>query len=174
MACTQCGVERECGSLTPAADPGPLPALRCQLQTTFGGVDAPDAEKGNCFSAALASLLAVPLSTVPNFMTAGPGGEWYVAANEWLLARGLVLCCFECDPFGALPERAYRNAPLIASGMGPRGHRHSVLWLAGELLHDPHPSGAGLVGEPDVYDVLAVVDIDAAARFIACARSGRG
>lgn len=87
--------------------------LRRQQQTTFGGADAPDAEKGNCYSVALACLLAVPLAAIPNFMTAGPGGEWYVAANKWLL-----------------------------------------------------------VGEPDEYDVLAVVDIDAAARFVAHARSG--
>lgn len=146
--------------------------LRRQHQTTFGGAEAPDAEKGNCFSAALASLLAVPLSAIPNFMTAGPGGEWYVAASVWLSKRGMALCCFEQDPFGALPERAYSHARLIASGMGPRGHRHSVVWRAGELFHDPHPSGAGLVGAPDEYDVLVITDIDEAARFVQEARAG--
>ena len=32
----------------------------------------------------------------------------------------------------------------IASGPGPRGLQHSVIYSNGTLVHDPHPSGEGL------------------------------
>lgn len=38
---------------------------------------------------------------------------------------------------------------VIAAGMSPRGVRHCVLWQRGAMIHDPHPSRAGLAEAPD-------------------------
>lgn len=45
-------------------------------QTTFG-------KEGNCFAASLASVLELPLDSVPNFCVAYPS-DWFAKTNEWL------------------------------------------------------------------------------------------
>ena len=45
---------------------------------------------------------------------------------------------------------------VIACGQSPRGttkeHRHAVVWC-NEIIHDPHPSRDGLVGDPEFYTI---------------------
>lgn len=96
---------------------------------------------GNCFSAAVASILELPLTDVPFFMT---GDDWYVGFQAWLLARGLV-----ADYYPAYRERP--DGYAILSGLSPRyeGVYHSVVALDGVLVHDPHPSRAGLLSTLD-------------------------
>lgn len=43
---------------------------------------------------------------------------------------------------------AWIGGAVIARGKSPREKAHAVLWDDDGLLHDPHPSRAGLVGEP--------------------------
>lgn len=51
----------------------------------------------------------------------------------------------------------YRNAIVVAGGPGPRGCDHAVLYRDGSMLHDPHPSRAGLLS---VEDVTILIPID--------------
>lgn len=127
-------------------------------QTIFGdGTEG--ATPGNCMQTAVASLLDLPLDDVPHFV-AEPIETWWTEFLDWIFARGLRLTMFE-DRFDEIEQ--YRGgdlitAPLslapadrlaIANGMTERGFRHSVLWQHGALVHDPHPSGAGLLDGPD-------------------------
>ena len=139
--------------------------MRLQHQTTFGGVDAPLAERGNCYATCIASLLAVDVKDVPNFCARHE--SWYEDTNRWLASWGLAVLCFPFDPFLTVPEQR-QDIILIASGPGPRGHRHSVLWRGGRLFHDPHPSSLGLLSA-DEFDLLVVADPDRLAD-----RLGRG
>lgn len=126
------------------------------IQTIFG--DGSDGSlPGNCFQTAVASSLDLPLEDVPHFVAMQ---DWWLGVVQWVETTGRVLTRYEPQfkhsvDYGAVRIAPIAHAPLdkvlIASGQGPRGYRHAVLWLGGKLLHDPHPSGDGLVGEPEDY-----------------------
>lgn len=123
-------------------------------QTRFGDPD------GNCLSACLASLLELPLDEVPHFT----GEGWRHRLDEWLAARGQWVLAFappepsSLDDAAAWLDAAVRGYAIV-SGRSPRGLLHATVWRGGELVHDPHPSRAGLLG---VQDVLVLVPLDPA------------
>lgn len=133
--------------------------MKLQHQTTFGGAHhEPRSERGNCWSTCVACILGLDTRTVPNFCGEGEDdGVWFEEANHWLYQRGLLLMGFNTDPITW--GRCYRATISIASGLSPRGHSHSVLWQGGKLLHDPHPSGAG-IAEPKAWQIVVVSDLD--------------
>lgn len=108
---------------------------------------------------AVASLLDLPMQEVPHFV-AVPENQWWSEFVNWLAGRGLRLTMFE-ERFhsrmeyrgGFLVSAPLSDAPrdkvLIGNGTAARGYRHCVLWRGGKLVHDPHPSGDGLLDEPD-------------------------
>lgn len=123
-------------------------------QDRFGDPD------GNCLQACLASLLELQLHEVPHFV----GEAWRADLGEWLRARGLWALLFAPpipstidDAAAWLDETVLGYA--IVSGQTPRGLLHATVWRAGQLVHDPHPSRAGLLG---VEDVIVLVPIDPA------------
>lgn len=94
---------------------------------------------GNCYAACLASLLDLPLWMVPPFEDMFGRSDWHWRAQDWLARMfRLELVRTEGHDPSNLPEY------YVASGLSPRGVRHSVIYRAGELVHDPHPSGAGI------------------------------
>lgn len=114
-------------------------------QTLFGD------KKGNCFAACIASLLELELGTVPNFCV-DHHSRWWDVLNDWLEPRGFVAIMLR-----SAEMELYRSAFVIASGQGPRGCMHSVIYRNGVMVHDPHPSCAGLL---DVEDVIVLIAID--------------
>ena len=123
-----------------------------QHQTILG------AGKGNCFSTCIACLLELPVDEVPNFCgdNWGNDGEWFRAANRWLARFGLRY--FEVD-FGEWVghELGLPDCYLIVCGPGPRDCDHATVWLGGEMIHDPHPSGMGLL-KPKSVGLLVPTD----------------
>jgi hypothetical protein len=98
------------------------------------------------------------LDAVPYFMHA-PEDEWFSRFRDWLEPRGLWVLCLEVDA-------AWAPAGLhILSGLSPRGggdpmkHLHSVIARGREIVHDPHPSRAGLA---DRRDAIVLVPLDPA------------
>lgn len=95
---------------------------------------------GNCYAACIASLLDLPLWMVPPFedMFGRGSGQWRDRCDEWL-ARMFKLEIVLRDGHSAdLPEH------YIANGKSARGVLHSVIYRAGEIVHDPHPSDSGI------------------------------
>lgn len=99
---------------------------------------------GNCYAACLASILDLPLWMVPPFEDMFGRGEWRVRTSEWLAkVHGLKMVKH-------MVKHEAANAPVdlpefyIANGLSARGVYHSVIYSAGKLAHDPHPSGAGI------------------------------
>jgi hypothetical protein len=125
--------------------------MRLQHQTKFGGASAPIAERGNCFATCLASVLGIDLALVPNFAEAETDEEFNARSRAWARERGLALITFG-SPDG------FDDAVFIATGRGPRGHMHCVLWRNGELFHDPIPGGTGLSESPGWFDLFVIVD----------------
>ncbi len=72
--------------------------------------------------------------------------------QEWLAPQGLWSCRFQCRTLQG-EMVAWPNIPdnlhYIALGPGPRGWRHAVVMLCNaegtRVVHDPHPSRAGLI-----------------------------
>lgn len=103
-------------------------------------------KNGDCASAVIASLMELPLSEVPFFAESKHG--WWFWLNEWLERRGWVI---EHVKRADLPM-----APVWASGKSPRGFEHAVVWEGGpngRVVHDPHPSRAG-ISDPGDFHVL--------------------
>lgn len=120
-------------------------------------------DKGNCFAACVASLLELNIDDVPNFVFLEP--DWIKATQEWLAGRGLgmlALFTHEAGYFGNLyPLPA--GLLCIIGGKSPRGDfGHAVVARAHawkfDVIHDPHPSRAGLAGEPERVYFLIPLD----------------
>ena len=116
--------------------------MRPTRQTKFGDTE------GNCFPACLASLLELPLETIPNFChayghahMARTGRDWLTEARSWLHPRGWWYLEVAAKTLEAIPGGVWH----VMAGPSPRGdHYHSVVGSGGAMIFDPHPSQAGL------------------------------
>ena len=126
-----------------------------------------DKGRGNCMSAAVASILDLPLEEVPNWVTRafdeGQPHRHYVYMREWLESKGLHLVRVNYKHFG--DWRSLVGAYAIASVPSQRfehtTHAVIVTWTKLEsgahqisIVHDPNPSNA-----PYDLDKVEPVDI---------------
>lgn len=117
-------------------------------QTIFASKDhdpgqTPSVKSGNCLQAAVASLLDLSLEDVPHFLE--DGDNWAESMTRFCRARGYeVFLQTEPTQFG------------LAYGMSPRFVTHAVVYIAGKMAWDPHPSGAGLIGVTAYLDFRKV------------------
>lgn len=133
-------------------------------QTIFGGDNSNPMLRGNCMQAAFASLLNLPLDQVPHFVA--HGDEWRKTVDEWLTARGLWYLPVAVELLGGACWPRHLNTLCLLSGDSPRGNfQHMVVgrirfdageWFA-EMVHDPHPSRAGLV-KVNFWDFILPLD----------------
>lgn len=120
-------------------------------QTQFGET------KGNCFQAALASLLEEDLRTVPPLHKYPR--TWFGVLNEWMEARGKSFLETHYDKHLTLAT----GQLALLTGKSPRGdYRHCVIgrydgtcWA---LAWDPHPSDDGLDGEPEFVSFVMPIN----------------
>jgi hypothetical protein len=97
---------------------------------------------GNCLQAAVASIYELPIEAVPHF--AQFEREWGTAFFLYLKSRG-----FDCIKLHGPPTG---GEIVLAFGRSPRGDfAHAVVWRDDAMIHDPHPSGDGLDGDPEEY-----------------------
>lgn len=102
-------------------------------QTQFVG----EGVGGDCVRASIATILDLPIETVPHFLELGEKPEhWEIELIDWLEERGLTIWR---EPGHYLFEGFY-----LASGQSDRGVSHMVVYRNGELAHDPHPSRSGV------------------------------
>lgn len=123
-------------------------------QTIF--VNDPGGRLGNCVAACVASHLELPLSAVPHFMeegiAAGDPVDGKGASVWWWLLVGYMGANGLHPVELASLEDAEPGEVVWVAGTSPRGVLHQVLYADGALLHDPHPSRAGVL---DIVEVLA-------------------
>lgn len=97
--------------------------------------------RGNCRAACVASILEIPLWMVPAFEDMR-GDLQEERWHEWISRLfGLEFVRTQAVIGGVPPAEFY-----IACGPSPRSRTvyHSVVYSGGQLVHDPHYSGAGL------------------------------
>lgn len=128
------------------------------MQTRFFDPTAPAGEqRGNCWTACIASLLDLGIETVPNFVQIDVDGgpNWFTHTLQFLNERGYHLV--SVDP--AAPGQDH----YIQCGLSPRSPaadgvevHHSVIYLHGELAHDPHPDATGVATMTNAYGIRVV------------------
>ena len=131
-------------------------------QTTFG------APGGNCFSACVASILELPISEVPYFMSAPD--DWWGPFKAWCVERGIYPFYMPPAEVNGVP-RVPPPAPAgfaIMCGPAPRraiaregvtyteNPLHAVVACDGAMVHDPNPERTGLV---EVHDYVVLVPL---------------
>lgn len=108
-------------------------------QTKFH--DPENGINGNCMAAALASILELPLSEVPEFEDMGMADptnkKWFSKFLDWLFDLGFELLVWNKH----VPLKGY----YLASGMSKRGYAHQVVYKNGFIIHDPHPDDTGII-----------------------------
>jgi hypothetical protein len=110
------------------------------FQTKFRGTD----RYGNCFAAAVASILDIPLAAVPQWEGMFGDGNptiWLSSFHNFLAGYGLRREVYQQDP---LIDNYY-----LAIGPSPRStpetpFDHCVIYRAGRFVHDPYPGGIGI------------------------------
>ena len=103
-------------------------------------------QDGNCFQAALASLLELSLNEVPDFVNDYPGDndEWFIATNRWLRKYGFAIMAVSI-PETPEQERAFSAVFCdvvyhIITGISKlSGCGHAVVAINGIMVHDPDP-----------------------------------
>lgn len=120
------------------------------------------AGSGDCFSACLASLLELPLDSIPKFRRDETKEVSMMdAARTWLKERfGLSIITVQMAEEVETGTdyriiNAFSDTPCIAGGVSPNnpGGHHAVVGVINDLeqftmTHDPNPSNLGIVGDP--------------------------
>jgi len=98
-------------------------------------------QQGDCLRACLASVLELPIASVPHFAqeTVGSADFWN-AVYDWLDERGLNWK--HTDYHDLVAGRFY-----IVGGPSPRDGHHAVISDGLSIVFDPHPSNDGLAGD---------------------------
>lgn len=118
--------------------------------------DPDNGKIGDCFRCCVASILELPANEVPHFMDYpwdGPDpGQWFGTLNRWLGQFDLAYVEHETNETYKWDWAAYKANGFecyhVLSGRSPRA-LHSTVGLNGVMVHDPHPSRAGLIGPND-------------------------
>ena len=115
---------------------------------------------GDCLRACLATIFEIPISMMPNFWESTQDASvFWRETNTWLHENH----GYRCMPISVNPGHEYLMEDLlcIASGKTVRGDEgHAVVWR-NRMIHDPHPSGLGLLNdEPDVFIILVPTRFD--------------
>lgn len=100
----------------------------------------PDSDvMGNCWQACVATLLRRPLDRVPHFVQLHQS----VAEVDHATRVFAKDCGYEMIEVGVAWLDGSR-APVMLHGKSPRGVSHVVIGEGLDIVHDPHPSRAGL------------------------------
>ena len=116
---------------------------------------------GNCEGATIATLLGLELSDIPDFWEgcdketpALPenGVIYQQNLNNFLAKHGYKMLNLgvlhdpsERDQQWVIDISKHLGIKHIVAGISPRGYMHSVIYENGELWHDPHPEGGGVI-----------------------------
>jgi hypothetical protein len=123
---------------------------------------AADGTPGDCMRAALATILGVDLHDVPHVVMFS---QWWDEARRTVgrHMKGWDIGCWDefSWPFytsAGADANAYAPPFVIGAGPSPRGPFGHVVILdatTGEMVHDPHPSRAGILQVEAVYALCA-------------------
>jgi hypothetical protein len=127
--------------------------------------------RGNCYPTAIACILGIPPTDVPNIETLWDVGTSYAydVMHKWLNTIGYKLrdCAMEFSIYHEGSEKIkdtnneyylskltaeqkevlkaeLKDKYYLVSGLSPRGVFHVCIYQNGIMVHDPHPTGEGI------------------------------
>jgi len=106
---------------------------------------------GNCWPTAIACILECRIDQVPNFeeLFRVPDMPWFWVLEEWLKYKG-----YKYVGGGEREDYIDFDGYYFVTGKSPRGDfNHIVIYKDGKMVHDPHPSGDGILTE-EVWEHL--------------------
>lgn len=125
---------------------------------------------GNCFAAAIASMMELPITDVPNVEVffCSDNNHWQEIMDLFLQLKGWEL--FTNNDFKVFHDGRYGVAECnrgemmrycedkyyLVSGQSPRGVKHICIYQNGKLVHDPHPSKDGLLTEEIFQELIKI------------------
>lgn len=117
--------------------------------------DPENGQWGDCMRACIASLLCLSIAEVPHFFEGGCGsGEFDRRVGDFLAQHGLIELTI---PVEAARRLHYtRDVYHMMYGYTERGTFHAVVALNGHVVHDPHPSKAGIIEDERVQHAFLV------------------
>ena len=114
---------------------------------------------GDCVRACIASVLDLPREEVPHFLLKPDGTPceaWWLQFHRWCRERGFFPVTVKWKDINGHYWWWDSDQCYIVFGQSPRGQfQHAVVYQDTKLLHDPHPSREGIVGDPDEILLLA-------------------
>lgn len=112
-------------------------------------------QHGDCQRAVIASLLDLPISDVPHFLQLcdGDPSDYWDRLQEFCRGHGYAYLTMPAR-CGALFFGEVGDIYHEISGPSPRGNGvgHAVVGCNGQIVFDPHPSRAGLSGDPATWE----------------------
>ena len=110
---------------------------------------------GDCQRAVIASLLDLPIETVPHFLqeAKGDASDFWERIQTFCAGYGYAYVSFR-GPMRPLLFGSDADVYHEISGPSPRraGVFHAVVGRNGTPYHDPHPSRAMLAGDPSEWE----------------------
>ena len=111
-------------------------------------------EQGNCFAACIASILELPISSVPNFCLYH---DWFQRVNEFLEPLGLCYIEVDISASGLMYGLLNNNNFYVLSGKSPNYDcLHAVVAQGDVIVHDPHPDNKGLLDRQEVGLIVSL------------------
>lgn len=117
---------------------------------------------GDCYRTVIACMLDFEsIEHVPHFGEGNPSSEeFWGRVNEFLETRSLKLVRFgfsnrDVEEVLFFMRRTNPGIEYIIGGASPRGFDHACIARDEKIIHDPHPSGGGIVG-PDSEGFVTV------------------
>jgi hypothetical protein len=137
------------------------------IQTKFTSLD--NVIHGNCLAACVASLVECDIREVPALEDMPSDGSWFAALWTFLSERGYSLeGTFYPRPDEKdwwprlLKQSGGVDGFFLVGGSSPRPHvkrGHCVIFRDGALVHDPHPSGEGILVAQNVLMIEPIAGL---------------
>ena len=113
---------------------------------------------GNCQTAVIASLLEWEIEDVPYFAKGlhpdlipsetERADIFNRRVDDFFESLGYELNWYlPSDEIYKHIREHCKDIPYQVAGKSPRGYQHVVIYLNGEMVHDPHPEGGGVIPE---------------------------
>lgn len=130
-------------------------------QTKFGGSDDPIEEQGNCFQAALASVLEIPLEEAFDPIRESTEDRWYFDFIKWLEKYNLSIIYIQSSPDKPVPVTTYEGYHIAFTksvSLPNPSDGHCVVMKDGEFVHDPNPRNTRY-GEEEGFLIFVPKDV---------------
>lgn len=108
--------------------------------------------EGNCFPAAIASILELELDEVPDFCNIHSEDSYYQEFIYWLHRLGYTAIPIATNKDELANSMHLKGSYLLVTGKNKDGVNHCVVYRNGEMVHNPNRKCEGIT--PEYLDII--------------------